>query len=289
VARSLVTRKTFHIGFVLPDILNPVHAAIAKAFEDTLRADGYSLVIGNSDESPDREMAYLNDFLGKEVDGIALTPTCENQRMLFSIVESGKHLVLLDRRLDGLEVDCVLFDNTVGAHEAVRHLIELGHRRIGLVNLARSKTPGQERFEGYERALVEAGIEADPRWVVEGSFKAQEGFELAELLLQVSPRPTALLVSSNRLTSGVLRAVKRHNLNVPGDLALVAFDDVEYYAHSTPSITAVGTSVASFGSEAARLLVERISGAYAAEPRIIRVPCELRIRESTAGISKGAV
>ena len=285
IARSLATKKTNNIGFILPDILNPVHAAIAKAFEDALRAANYSLVIGNSDESPDREMAYLNAFLSKEFDGIALTPTGENRSLLYSIVESEKHLVLLDRQIEGLSVDCVLFDNVVGAYLCVRHLVELGHTRIGLINLASSKTPGQERLEGYRRALLEAGIKVEPELILEGSFKAQEGGGLAESLLKVDPLPTALFVSSNRLMSGVLRVVKQRKLRVPQDLALATFDDVNHYADRTPSVTAVSTSVAQFGSEAARLLIERVSGAYTGEPRVIRVPCELKVRESTAGMS----
>lgn len=283
IARSLATKKTNSIGFVLPDILNPIHAAIAKAFEDTLRSAGYSLLIGNSDESADREEAYLNEFLSRELDGIALTPTGDNQSLLFSLVGSGKHLVLLDRQLEGLNVDCVLFDNAVGTYKAVRHLLELGHSRIGLINLARSKTPGQERWEGYQRALLEAGIELDPKLIVEGSFKAQEGELLAESLLQANPPPTALFVSSNRLMRGVLHMVKKRKLRVPEDLALATFDDVGHYANRTPSVTAVSTSVAKFGSEAARFLIERVSGTYTDGPRVIRIPSELEVRESTAG------
>lgn len=285
IARSLATNRTHTMGFLIPHILNPVHAAISKVFEDALRAADYSLMLGNSDESADRELSYLRVFVSKGVDGIALTPTGENRQFLFSLAESGKHLVLLDRRLDGLDADCVLFDNVVGSQKAVGHLIELGHSRIGLINLSRSLTPGLERFEGYERALLEAGISVDPSLIREGDFKAQEGDKLAESLLEIAPRMTALFVSSNRLMTGVLREVKRRGIRVPEDLALATFDDVDYYQNRTPSITAVCTSVAEFGSEAARLLIERVSGEYTGPPRVVRVPCQLHERESTMGVS----
>ncbi len=287
IARSLVTKKTNTIGFLIPDILNPVHAAIAKTFEDALRAADYSLILGNSDETPEIELAYLRVFLGKEVDGIALNPTGENRRFLFSLVESGKHLVLLDRQLEGLSVDCVLFDSVAGTRQAVQHLIELGHSRIGLINLSRHLTPGRERLAGYERALIEAGIKLDQDLIVEGDFKAQRGEDLVKKLLQVTPPPTALFVSSNRLMRGVLRVIKQRKLRLPDDIALATFDDVGYYEDRTPSITAVSTSVAEFGYEAARILIERVSGKYHGEPRTLRVPCELKIRESTAGVSEG--
>jgi len=289
IARSLATRKTNSVGFVLPDILNPTHAAIAKAFEDALRSADYSLFIGNSDESPEVEREYLSELLSKEVDGIGLTPTGGHPDFLASLVDADTPLVLLDRQIDGVDADCVLFDNVDGTYRAVQHLIHLGHRRIGLINLSRSLTPGLERLRGYERALREAGIQYDPDLVLEGEFKAQRGGALAYRLQEPVHPPTALFVSSNRLMYGVLSMVKERGLKVPGDLALATFDDLGDYANRTPSITAVATSVADFGSQAARLLLDRISGEYGGEPRLVRIPAVLRVRESTVGLRASSV
>lgn len=290
IARSLVNGKTKTVGFILPDILNPSHTMITRAFGDALWNADYSLILGNSDENPEREQAYLLEFLRKGVDGIALTPTGKNLQTLFSFVDSKKQVVLLDRKLEGLPVDCVLFDNVSGAYTAVRHLIELGHERIGLINLPHSLTPGRERLEGYERALLEAGLKVDPLLIREGGFKGEEkgissmeGELLAASLLEVSPPPTALFVSSNRLMTGVLHLVKSRKLRVPHDLALATFDDVSHYADYTPSITAVSTSLVVFGETVARLLVERLQDKYTGEPRVVRIPCQLQIRESTQG------
>jgi LacI family transcriptional regulator len=285
IARSLVTKRTDTIGFVLPDIMNPIHAGIAKAFEDALRSAGFSLIIGNSDETPEVERVYLNNFLSRELDGIALTPTGENINLLLPLVDSGQHVVLLDRLIDGLHVDCVLFDNLVGASQVVRHLIELGHTRIGLINLSRSSTPGRERLDGYRKALFEAGIQLDPQLIVEGGFKAQEGEGLIGLLLALDLPPTAIFVSSNRLMDGVLRVIKQRRIRVPEELALATFDDLGFYSNQTPSTTAVATSNAEFGTEAARLLIERVRGTYTGAPRVVRIPCVLKVRESTVGIS----
>jgi LacI family transcriptional regulator len=285
IARSLVTKRTDTIGFVLPDIMNPIHAAIAKAFEDALRSAGFSLIIGNSDETYEIEREYLNNFLCRELDGIALTPTGKNINLLLPLVESGQHLVLLDRLIEGLYVDCVLFDNLTGAYQAVWHLIELGHTRIGLINLSRSTTPGQERLDGYLKALIDAGIPVEPLLIVEGGFKAQEGEVLVERLLALDLPPTAIFVGSNRLMDGVLRVIKQRGIRVPEELALVTFDDLGFYSNQRPSITAVASSSAEFGSEAARLLIERVRKTYSGEPRVLRIPCELKVRESTVGFS----
>lgn len=290
VARSLVTKRTNTIGFILPDILNPVHAAIAKEFEDTLWSAGFSLILGNSDEEPVREDAYLRTLLSKGVDGVALTPTGHNRQLLYSLTKPEQRLLLLDRQLEGLDVDCVLFDNVAGTYAAVRHLIEQGHRRIGLINLTKTLTPGKERLQGYERALLEAGIPIEPSLVCEGDFKARaagtrinEGEILLESLLQLQPKPTAVFVSNNRLLTGVLRAVRRQQIRMPDDLAIAAFDDLPHYAERRPTITAVGTSVAEFGSTSAHLIIERVNRTYTGPARVVRVAAQLQVRESTVG------
>ena len=281
IARSLTTKRTNTLGFLIPDILNPIHAAMAKSFEDALPDNEYGLLLANSDESPVVELEHLKVFISKQVDGIAMTPTGGNRRFLFSLVESGKPLVLLDRQLEGMETDCVLFDNVEGTYQAVRHLVELGHSRIALINLPQSLTPGRERAEGYGRALLKAGLTVDLALVREGRFKADSVATLLESLLQKDPPPTALMVASNRLLEGVLQYVKEHGIRIPDDLALCVFDDVSHFSYSNPTITAVAADVADFSRRAAQMLLERIAGEGPHGPRIIRILCTLRIREST--------
>lgn len=292
LARSLVTRRTRTIGFIVPDILNPAHTAITRALGDALWNADYSLTLGNSDENPERELAYLRAFRGKGVDGVALTPGGGNLGALFALREAGRPLVLLDRQIEGLEADCVLFENREGTRAAVAHLIELGHRRIGLINLPAALTPGRERRDGYLDALAAAGIGSDAALIREGGFKGGgdspgrrlEGRLLAADLLDGPRPPTALFVSNNRLMRGVLHLLRERGLRVPGDLALATFDDMEYYEDVTPSITAVGTSLQEFGRQVARLLLERIEHARNGQgPRVVRVPHYLNIRESTRG------
>jgi len=283
IARSLTTKRTHTVGFIIPDILNPVHASIAKSFEQAMLMAGYSVILCNSDEMPDRELGYLQVLHSKQVDAIALTPTGENRPALTSLMAAELPLVLLDRQLEGLRVDTVLFDNEVGAFQGTRHLLDLGHRQIGLINLPITLTPGWERLQGYRRALLEVGMRVNPAFIREGNFK-ESGEALAESLLSMQPHPTALLVSSNRLMGGVLTVVKRHLLRVPDDIAICVFDDVSHYPEFTPSITAIGASIEQFGGEAARLLTERMRQAFTGEPRTIRIPCQLHVRESTVGM-----
>jgi len=284
IARSLKTKKTFNAGVIISDILNPTLASIEKSIEDVFLQQGYSLTICNSDESPEREKMWLDMLRDRRVDGIFLLPTGANRPFLFATVEAGFPMVLLDRRIEGLRADSVLFDNEAGAYQAVHHLISLGHTQIGLLNLPASLTPGQGRLRGYERALMDSGLPVNPQLIKEGSFKAQEGSSLAAALLDTYPRPTALLASSNRLAQGVFEQVKMRGMHIPDDLALVTFDDVAYYSFITPSISAVSADFKEFGAKAVEFLIERINGTYTGPPRTFLAPCELIVRESTSGL-----
>jgi LacI family transcriptional regulator len=285
VARSLKTKKTCTIGIIISDILNPLLAFIAQSIEDELLPADYNLILCNTKELPERELAYLKMLISKQADGVIILPTGANRNILFSMIESGKHMVLLDRVIEGLDVDYVLFDNEDGAYAAVRHLISLGHSRIGMINLPPELTPGAGRLRGYERALHDAGLDIDRTLVKSGSFTAQEAHSLAHDLLSLDNPPTALFASSNRLARGVLQLVKERQLRMPNDLALCVFDDVGYYSHITPSITAVAHDYRQSGREAARLLMERIDGCDDCPARVVTLPYELHVRESTAGPS----
>jgi DNA-binding LacI/PurR family transcriptional regulator len=285
VARSLKTKKTATIGVIVSDILNPILSAVAKGIEDAILPQNYNMILCNSDEDPDRELIFLNMLLSKQVDGIILLPTCENQRLLFSIVEQRKiPIVLLDRQIVGLPVDCLLFENYSGVYQVTQHLIELGHRRIAFIGLPRRLTPGQERALGYERALHDAGIPFIPDLMVEGGFKAEEAYELVRAIFNLSDPPTALMVSSNRLLNGVLQYAKDNNLCIPKDFSLAVFDDIPYYSYYTPSTTAIHTNAEDFGCKAASLLESQIYDERPHEQRIIRFPVELIIRESTVAL-----
>jgi len=283
IARSLKTKRTHTIGLIISDILDPFLAFIAKSAEDLLLAQEYSLTVCNSRELPERELGWLRMLRQRRVEGLILLPTGANQSLLLTMIEAGQHLTLIDRCVEGVEADCVLIDNEQGAYEAVQHLLALGHRRIGLLNLPSSLAPGQGRLEGYQRALRDAGVPFSGQLVQEGSLTAEESYALAGGLLDLRPPPTALFVASNRLAEGVLCQAKVRGLRMPDDLAVCVFDDVSYYRFFEPSVTAVSVDGGELAERAVQFVIERIDGAYSGEPRLARIPCQLQVRESTAG------
>jgi LacI family transcriptional regulator len=285
IAQSLKTNRTHTVGILISDILNPILAAIAKNAQDLLLQLDYSLILCDSDESPDRELIWLRMLHRRRVDGIILLPTGANQSSIYAMKESGQHIVLIDRQVEGLGDDCVMFENERGAYDAVRHLISLGHSRIGMLNLKTSLTPGRERGDGYTRALREAGLPVLPELVREGGYKGLDGCDLAASLLDVDPPPTALFASSSRLALCALQDIKRRGLHMPDDVALCAFDDIPFYTLVTPSITAVSYDTQDFARQTVQFLIQRINSAYVGGARSARISCPLQVRESTIGLS----
>jgi LacI family transcriptional regulator len=287
-ARSLKVKRTSTIGLMIPDILNPIFAALAKVVEDELLAAGHSVILCNSYEDPQRELVYLQMLWGKQVDGLLLISTSRNVAMLHRFEGARKPIVLIDRRVPDLAADCVLPDNENGSYEAVRHLIACGHTRIGLINLSVSLTPGAGRLAGYTRALAEAGLPLDPALMKEGPYPGNEGAATFRAMMQLPRRPTAVFISNNRLAHGALEAIKALGLRMPDDIALAVFDDPSFYAVVTPSITAVSIELELQASEATRLLKERLSGSYTGAPRLVTIPQQLVVRESTVGLHLAA-
>lgn len=284
VARSLRMQRTQMIGIIVTDILNYVSAAIVKNAEDLLLPNNYSLTVCNSDESSERERAWLETLHSRRVDGIIALPAgSDNLDLMNSIMRAGTHITLIDRKLDGIDADCVLFDNESGAYQGVKHLIELGHTRIGLVNLPSRLTPGEGRLRGYMRAFQEAGLMMDPALVQEGKFSAEAGYAMAGELLDLTPRPTALFVSSNRLSQGVLRQVRERDLQMPNDLALCVFDDVPHFAYTMPSVSAISCDLKECVKRAIHFLCQRIDGEYSGKGRLSTISCQLKPRDSTLG------
>jgi LacI family transcriptional regulator len=287
IARSLKTQKTNSVGIIISDLANPYLVSIAQTAQDALLKRGYSLTACNSNELPERELAWLHMLRHRRVDGLILLPTGSNLHLLSSMMASGLRLVLIDRQVPELLADTVLLDNEGGAYAAVRHLIGLGHQRIALLGLPHSLTPGSERLAGYARALAEAGLPVAPELIREGTFSAEHASELVGDLLDTRPAPTAILACSNRLARGVLQQCKQRRLSMPDDLALFVFDEVDYYAWVTPSVSSIEVSGIEVGQRAVSYVISRLDGSYSGPPRLARIPYRLHPRESTDAVHRG--
>jgi DNA-binding LacI/PurR family transcriptional regulator len=190
--------------------------------------------------------------------------------------------VVLDRRVSYSSVDRVRCDSEQGAYALVRHLLDLGHRRIAIVSGPLAVSTAMDRMAGYARALHEAGLGADERLTRYGEFTAGAGYQLTRQILDAGPRPTALFAANNVMAFGAFRALREAGLRVPGDVSLVTFDDLPETLIMEPFLTVVNQPAYALGQRAAELLLQRLAGEGPAEPQEIVLPTELVVRESTA-------
>jgi LacI family transcriptional regulator len=283
VARSLVSGATKTIGVVVGDIENPFFAGAARGIADVLERDGYTLLLANSDEDLGREQRAVEALRARQVDGLAVVPSSgDDGAHLAAILREGRPVVLLDRPIADLAADAVLVDNRAGAERAVGHLIALGHRRIGLVGDSPGIVSTGERIEGYQAALGGVGVASDDALVSLGGSSIEEGHRSARRLLDRPDRPSALFTVNNFMTAGALGAIRELGLRIPGEIALVGFDDLDWTTLVDPPITVVAQPVAELGRTVAERLLERLAGDIG-PPRESRLTTRLVVRGSCGG------
>lgn len=282
VARSLKTGRTRIIGLVIPDITNPLFAALAAAIERACDAAGYALVLCATADDPEKELRHLRLMRTQRADGMILVLSgvepgnAEAIRRLITVPA-----VLVDRALQGLpEFDSVTLDNRAAARLAVEHMIRCGHRRIGIVTGRPGISISTERFEGYRQALAEAGIGLDDHLAACGDFHIETAMRATAALLHRRPRPTAIFSTSNLTTIGVMRAIAEQGLHCPQDISVAGIDDFEWSTAFSPRLTAVVQPVQAIGERAVDCLLARLAGTPPAEPvRAVFAPL-LVVRDS---------
>ena len=282
-ARSLRRHRSRIIGLLISDIQNPFFMGLIRGVEDQALRHEYSLILCNSNESPKREQQYLDVLYTERVAGVIVVPTREylDEAVHKRFLERGTPIVAVDRRLKARNVDAVLVDNVRGAREAVAHLLANGYHRVGTITGPQSVTTGRERLEGYRQALHDAGIPLDPALERYGSFTAESGRELAEELLDLKPPIDALFLGNNLMTIGALGAIRDRDLQMPSDVALVGYDDIQWAGLGPMSLTTVTQPVYELGSTAALRLFQRLQNPTLESRQEIILAPELRVRESS--------
>lgn len=268
------------VGLIIPDIQNPFYAEIARGVEDAAYANQYALILCNSDESLEKERFYLDVMQAESVDGLVLPPFDENDAAVAEIASSGLPIVCVDRSLAKIKTDLVEVDNYQGALEAVNHLLDQGHKQIGLIEGRSQVSTSRERRRGYLDALAARDITPRKELMRAGDFKQASGRVLTNELLDLRRPPTALFVCNNLMTVGALAALHQRGLRVPHDVALVGFDDLPWAEALDPPLTVVRQPAYDVGRQAMELLLRRIL-APDRPPVTVRLRPELVIRRST--------
>lgn len=291
LARSLKKKATKVIGIVLPDIGNPYAAEVAHGIQDVVAGAGYTSFLSTVDASGENEDSVLQALYDHRVDGIivAIRRSGGGNDALKRFAARNIPVVVIGRAFEHPKADRVAADDHSGGATAVRHLLELGHKRIGFIGAALKAESPLPRFEGYLQGLRDAGIPLDADLMIpplagpKSPFTTQnDGYAGMKRLLEVPNRPTAVFARNDYTAMGALRAARKAGISVPRDISLVGFDNVPLAAFTTPPLTTIKQPIDEQGREAARLLLRRIEATGPAE-RIERIfSCDLIIRESTA-------
>lgn len=294
-ARSLTSRKTFTIALVLPDVTNPFFPAVARGVEDTANSNGYSVILCNTDGSPRKEAEYLRMLRSRRVDGIVFTTSELTGSRLSGVVERSTAVVVVDRDV-GESYDIVKADNVKGAIQATQHLISLGHTRIAFISGPMKVATAVERLQGYRDALVRAGIPFDQSLVAEGDFRQEGGAAAMRQLLEKTrssgeaPAPrgggrlgvgfTAVFAANDLMAVGALTVLEAEGVAVPGQVALVGYDDIALASVTRPRLTTVAQPKYEMGVIAAEMLFRRMSDPDLPRQQEVLQPM-LVIRDST--------
>lgn len=285
IARSLVTQQSKTLGLIVPNIESRFFSSLAKNLEQRCRAEGYALFITNSDGLAENDLELLNLLVTRGVDGLFLVVSDEapDDRALFDELSSLTiPYVMVDRVMDELPCDKVMFDHELGGYMATRYLLQQGHRRIAcMVNAAKTVT-GRKRLSGYLRALRESGIEPDLSLVVESEYYISSAYEAAEHVL--ASDATAVFASSDNITLGLLKRLHENGRRVPRDYSLVSYDNSAADALFEPSLTSIEQNVSELSHHAVRLMMRRL-GNPGIEPVERVLKPHLVIKESVASLA----
>ncbi len=263
IARSLSNMETNTIGVVVPDIHNPFFGEVIKGISSLADLHNLNILLCDSDENVnDKEIKHLKILKEQRIRGLIITPTSEenefNTQYLRLLENFGIPIVLVDRDVKNSNLDGVFIDNIGGAYAATNALIEEGHERIAIIAGPVTSLPGRDRLEGYKKAFRMNHLELDDSLILYGDFKLEGGYDLTRKTLEMPNRPSAIFTSNNLMTMGCVKALREANLNIPHDIALIAFDEIEAFNILGLDISYVSRPTKEMGREAMQILLSKL-------------------------------
>ena len=288
VARSLRMRRTNTVGMVIADVTNPFFTDVIRGVEKEAQSNGYSVILCDSNEDPALERHYLSTLFSRRVDGVLLAPTSSP-----SAHEPRVHkrfpIVLIDRIPLGYTGDAVMTDSFSAAYDGTRHLIELGHRQIAIITGQLNLSNGLDRLEGFRKALQEEHLALPDKYVQQGDFQLESGYRCSLELMRLPVPPTAIFSCNNKMTLGLMRALRELHVHCPEAVSVLGFDDFEWSAYFTPRLTTIAQASNEMGRQAMQLLLRKLqspaenNGLANERPETtVKLKAELRVRDSTA-------
>lgn len=285
IARGLRQGRSNVIGVVVADISNPFYSHISKSIEEYASKNGYNIIVCNTDEDAEKENSLIDSLVnGQNVAGLVVATTSDSATQLLALQKNNFPVVLIDRKAGAAMIDYVGVDNFRGAFEATEHLVKSGYRKIGLLKITPSHLSTiKERTKGFEAALKKHRIRIDKKLIHEIEFskmKTDVRKAMKSLLKRESGADAVFVLNSN-IAAYTLEYINENNVRVPEEIAIVCFDDAEFFRFSNPTVTAVAQPLEEIGTKAAELIVQRLSNARTQKISNTALTPKLIVRKSS--------
>lgn len=288
-ARSLVTGRTCMVGLVVPDLLHPFFAEIAKSISDALMGNGYCLIVSSSDEDPEVEEHEINHLLDRRLDALIIASCRSTVELFFRIEKQKTPYVLIDRSFPSLSPNFVGVDDEMVGKLATQHLLDIGCQRIAHIR-GPETSPGMLRLEGYKRTLVDAGAKIADEYIIaepKGDVETRKrGAEAMRQLLSLKPRPDGVFCFNDPLAMGAMNYALDQGLRIPEDIAVIGCGNLHYDDSLRVSLSSINQHSRLIGEEAARITLGILESKVAPMPIAVVLQPELVIRASTARRSR---
>lgn len=292
IARSLATNKTRTIGLIVGDIANPFYAETAKVILKEAHKSGYEVILLDTDYRHDQLKQGIKTLMAKRVDGVIIASITRQSHGIKSLLDAGLPIILYNRNLDDKSLSYVEMDNEKGASLALKHLINLGHRRIAYISGPTKYSSFHMRLQGYLNGITSNGNQFESEWIYEGPFEYENILAYTIKLLNSEPskRPTAFLVATDQMAIAVMDAVNRNGLRIPDDISVIGFDNIDMAASPFIGLTTISQQKKRMALLAVTHIISKIEGTETNGTDVqLTLEPELIIRNTCGPIRDGGI
>ncbi|MFJ7746682.1 LacI family DNA-binding transcriptional regulator [Peribacillus sp. NPDC097295] len=280
LARSLKQKSTFTVGVVVANILHTFSTQIIRAIENYFYKHGFHIIVCNADDNPEKEKNYIEMLRAKQVDGIIIFPTGDNLDLYKHMKSDQFPIVFMDRSIEELNIATVMLDNQLASKLAVDCFVEKGYENIAMIttSIYRNISPRLERIKGYKETLESHGIAFNHDYIK--AVNAEEIPTALSEFFELKIPPQAILAGNDIVLNEVLLYLKKHNMNIPDDVAVIGIDEVPYANFYTPTITTINQPAIEMANQAAELLLSQINKTGIEDTSVHRLKPSLMSRDS---------
>ena len=280
-AQSLRTNRSYTVGVMVPDLTNPAFALIIKGIDNLLETHGYSVIVANTYNLEDKQQSTLDKFRERHVDGLIIATAKRKEHLISDCIREGTPFVQAVRTSDNVGVCSVVSDELTGGNMVVSHLAQLGHKKIAYISGPQFFSTGFERYQGFLQGMQNTGLSIEKDLVIFcDAFSKEEGRNAASKLLAFNKNITAIYVGNDIMALGVYDELEARGILCGKDISVVGFDDMPFADKFNPPLTTVHTPMINVGTEAARILIDKIND-NDIPPRTIKLKPDLIVRAST--------